>query len=47
MHATETVLLGLGDGKDSGTVMSLVGHESPEDIPKSQRDFGTVRTVGL
>ena len=35
-----TVPLGLWDGKDSGTVMSLLGHRSPGDIPQSQGDFG-------
>ena len=30
-----------------GTVMSLVGHKSPEDIPNSQGDFGMGRAVGL
>ena len=48
---------GLWDGKDSGTVMSLlghgnpksmvVGHGNPEDIPLSQGDFGMGRAVGL
>ena len=31
------------DGKDSGTVMYLVGQWSPEDIPKSPWDFGMSR----
>ena len=35
-----TVPRGLWDGKDSGTVMYLVGHGSPEDIPQSQGVFG-------
>ena len=38
---------GFWDGKDSGTVMYLVGQGNPEDIPKSQGDFGTGRTVVL
>ena len=42
-----TVPRGLWDGKDSGTVMSLLGHGSPEDIPQSQGDYGMGRTEGL
>ena len=41
------VPLGLWDGKDSGTVVALVGHGSPEDFPWSPWDFGMGRTVGL
>jgi len=41
------VPLGLWDGKDSGTVVVLVGHGSPEDFPRSPWDFGMGRTVRL
>ena len=39
--------LGLWDGKDSETVVVLVGHGSPEDFPWSPWDFEFGRTVGL
>ena len=42
-----SVPLGLWDGKDSGTVMSLLGHGSPKDILQSKGDIGKGRTVGL
>ena len=35
------------DKKESGTVMPLLGHGSPEDIMESQVDLGTGRTVGM
>ena len=41
------VPLGLWDRKDSGTLVALVGHGSPEDFPWSPWDFGMGRTVGL
>jgi len=44
---TPMVPLGLWDGKDSGTVVALVGHGSPGDFPWSPWDFGMGRTVGL
>ena len=36
--------LGLWDGKDSGTVMSLVGHGTLEDIPIVPRGLWDVLT---
>ena len=33
------------DGKDSGTVVALVGYGNPEDFPWSPWDFGMGRTV--
>ena len=39
-----TVPRGPRDRKDSGSVMSLLGHGSPEDIPQSQWDLGIRRT---
>jgi len=38
------VPLGLWDGKDSGTVVVLVGHGSPKDFPWSSWDMGVRRT---
>ena len=40
-----TVLRGIWNRKDSGPLMSLLGHGSPGDIPQSQGDFGMGRTV--
>ena len=34
------VPLGLWDGKDSGTVVALVGHGNPKDFAWSPWDFG-------
>ena len=42
-----TVPRGLRGRKDSGTMISLLGYGSLEDIPESQGDSGEGRSVGL